>query len=170
MPEFFCSIASYDRKIKLKGSHVGLSLQDQLKKSGLVDEKKAKQLERAKRKESKQPQQKKTVKKSAKQETELARKSCAKSRSNAIASNEERNRDGEWRAKMAQIRQLIEANAMKVGGELKFNFKHENKVKQIWVDARTREQLSGGTSRCRIKSRWEICRCAGGCGAQDSRA
>jgi len=34
---------------------VALSLQDQLKKSGLVDEKKAKQLERAKRKESKQP-------------------------------------------------------------------------------------------------------------------
>ncbi len=37
---------------------------------------------------------------------------------------------------MAQIRQLIEANAVKVTGELKFNFKHDNKVKQLWVDAR----------------------------------
>jgi len=53
---------------------VALSLQDQLKKSGLVDEKKAKQLERAKRKESKQPPQKKTVQKNVKQEAELARK------------------------------------------------------------------------------------------------
>lgn len=125
---------------------MGLSLQDQLKKSGLVDEKKAKQLERAKRKESKQPQQKKTVKKNAQQEAELARKKLRQEQIERDRKlNEERNRDGEWRAKMAQIRQLIEANAMKVGGDLKFNFKHENKVKQIWVDARTREQLSGGT-------------------------
>ena len=125
---------------------MALSLQDQLKKSGLVDEKKAKQLERAKRRDSKQPPQKKTVQKNAKQEAELARK---KQRQEQIERdrklNEERNRDGEWRAKMAQIRQLIEANAVKVGGELKFNFKHDSKVKQLWVDARTREHLSGGT-------------------------
>ena len=51
---------------------MALSLQDQLKKSGLVDEKKAKQLERAKRRDSKQPPQKKTVQKNAKQGAELA--------------------------------------------------------------------------------------------------
>ena len=106
---------------------MALSLQDQLKKSGLVDEKKAKQLERAKRKESKQPPQKKTVQKNVKQEAELARKKLRLEQIERDRKlNEERNRDGEWRAKMAQIRQLIEANLVKVGGELKFNFKKLN--------------------------------------------
>ena len=98
-----------------------LSLQDQLKKSGLVDEKKAKQLERAKRKESKQPPQKKTVQKNVKQEAELARKKLRLEQIERDRKlNEERNRDGEWRAKMAQIRQLIEANLDECGREPKF--------------------------------------------------
>ena len=124
---------------------MALSLQEQLKQAGLVDEKRAKQLERAKRKDSKKPQ-KKSEKKNAKKEAEIARQ---QKRQEIIERdrklNEERNRDGEWRAKMAQIRQLIETNAVKVTGELKYNFTHDGKVKQLWVDSRTREQLSAGT-------------------------
>ena len=124
---------------------MALSLQEQLKQSGLVDEKKAKQLERAKRKETKKPQ-KKSEKKSAQHEAELARKKQRQEIAERDRKlNEERNRDGEWRAKMAQIRQLIETNAVKTAGELKYNFTHDGKVKQLWVDSRTREQLSAGT-------------------------
>lgn len=46
---------------------------------------------------------------------------------------------------MAQIRQLIETHRIATQGEVKYNFTHAGKVKQLWVDARTREQLSAGT-------------------------
>ena len=122
-----------------------MSLQEQLKKSGLVDDKKAKQLERAKRKETKQPM-KKSEKKNVHQEAEKARKLQRQEQIERDRKlNEERNRDGEWRAKMAQIRQLIETNIVAAKGDLKFNFTHSGKVKQLWVDSRTREQLSAGT-------------------------
>ena len=124
---------------------MALSLQEQLKASGLVDEKKAKQLERAKRNETKKPQ-KKSEKKNAQQEAELARRQAQKEKAERDRRlNEERNRDGEWRAKMAQIRQLIETHRIATQGEVKYNFTHAGKVKQLWVDARTREQLSAGT-------------------------
>ena len=124
---------------------MALSLKDQLKAAGLVDEKKAKQLERAKRKETKQPQ-KKSEKKNAQQEAEQSRRQVQREKAERDRKlNEERNRDGEWRAKMAQIRQLIESNAVSNKGELKYNFTHGGKVKQLWVDKRTREQLSAGT-------------------------
>ena len=42
-------------------------------------------------------------------------------------------------------REQAGAVELSAGGELKFNFKHDSKVKHLWVDARTREHLSGGT-------------------------
>ena len=121
-----------------------ISLQDQLKKAGLVDDKKAKELKRAKLKEEKLARKSKNRNAA----TDEIRQNLERNKSEKIAKdrqlNEGKNAKAERNAAIAQIRQLIEANGIAQSGEKKFNFADSGKVKQLWVSAQQVDQLSRG--------------------------
>lgn len=120
-----------------------LSLQDQLKKSGLVDDKKAKQLKRAKNK------QEKLARNSKNPGVDQRKLELEKAKAEKIAKdrqlNLERNQQAEKRALAAQIKQLIEMNAVAKDGDLKFSFTDANVIKHIYVSQTQIDQLSHGT-------------------------
>lgn len=120
-----------------------VSLQDQLKKSGLIDDKKAKQLKRAKHK------QEKTARKTRgpavdehKVKLELAK---AEQINKDRQLNLEKNRQAEKQALAAQIKQLIQMNAVARDGDRKFSFADANVIKHIYVSQTQIDQLSRGT-------------------------
>ena len=120
-----------------------VSLQDQLKKSGLIDDKKAKQLKRAKNK------QEKLARKSKKPAVDQAKLELNRLKSEKIAKdrqlNLEKNRQAEKRALAAQIKQLIEMNIIAKDGDHKFSFTDANVIKHIYVSQTQIDQLSHGT-------------------------
>ncbi|PCJ27550.1 MAG: nucleoprotein/polynucleotide-associated enzyme [SAR86 cluster bacterium] len=119
------------------------SLQDQLKKSGLVDNKKAKKLSRAKHKEEKH------ARKGKKSSVDPRKVELERVKSEKIARdkqlNQEKNAKAELKALSAQIKQLIEMNIIAKDGEQKFSFSDANKIKHIWVSQAQIERLSHGT-------------------------
>lgn len=122
------------------------SLQDQLKNSGLVDEKKAKQLSRAKRKEEKLARKEKKGAVSVKQQelhnTQSGQRAAMKARDKQL--NLEKNTEAEGRAVAAQIKQLIETNSIDKGTDQKYSFADGRIIKHIWISQRQVEQLSRG--------------------------
>lgn len=122
---------------------MGNSLFDQLKKSGLIDEKKAKQAKREKHKQAKQQKGKKP-----KQVTESklqAQKIQAEKVARVRELNEQRKHIAEQKAINAQIKQLIQTNRItKVEGQIKFNFIDNNKVRLLYVTELVQNQLANG--------------------------
>ena len=122
---------------------MSVSLQEQLKKSGLVDDKKAKQLKRAKNKEEKLARKTKNPvvdeRKLEQQRVKAAK--IAKDRQ----LNLEKNKQAEKHALAAQIKQLIEMNAVAKDGEQKFSFTEDKVIKHIYVSQTQIDQLSRGT-------------------------
>jgi uncharacterized protein len=120
-----------------------LSLQDQLKKSGLIDDKKAKQLKRAKNKQAKIARNSKNpgVDEHKLELERIKAEKVAKDRQ----LNLQRNQQAEKRALAAQIKQLIEMNAIKKDGDQKFSFTDANVIKHIYVSQKQIDQLSRGT-------------------------
>lgn len=120
-----------------------MSLQDQLLKAGLVDSKKAKQVEKEKRKQKK-------VKQKSKQpqvdETKLAAQQALEEkaqRDRELAS--QRNAEAEKKAIQAQIIQLIEMNRQPKGrGDVPYNFTDGKKVKKLFVTEEQQKALSKG--------------------------
>lgn len=119
------------------------SLQDQLKKSGLVDDKKAKQLERAKNK------QEKLARKTRNPSVDEAKLAMEKAKAEQVERdrqlNLEKNKQAEQNAIAAQIKQLIEMNAISKEGDQKFNFTDANVIKHMYVSQAQVDQLSRGT-------------------------
>lgn len=122
---------------------MSVSLQDQLKKSGLVDEKKAKQLKRAKNK------QEKLARKTKNPAVDQHKLELDREKSEKIAKdrqlNLEKNKQAEKHAVVAQIKQLIEMNIVAKDGEQKFSFTDANVIKHIYVSQTQIDQLSRGT-------------------------
>ena len=119
------------------------SLQDQLKKSGLVDYKKAKQLKRAKNIQEKLARKTKSP---SVDETKLAlEKAKAEQVERDRQLNLEKNKQAEQNAIAAQIKQLIEMNAIGKEGDQKFNFTDANVIKHMYVSQAQVDQLSRGT-------------------------
>ena len=120
-----------------------VSLQDQLKKSGLIDDKKAKQLKRAKHK------QEKHARKSKNPAVDQHKLELDREKSEKIAKdrqlNLEKNKQGEKNALAAQIKQLIEMNIVAKDGDQKFSFTDANVIKHIYVSQTQVDQLSRGT-------------------------
>lgn len=120
------------------------SLQEQLLKAGLADEKKAKQINKDKRKQAKKlPKGQHKV-----DESKLAAKQ-------ALADKTERDRElnlqrqekAEKKAIAAQIKQLIEVNSIERVPEqcdISYQFTHGKKIKKIYVTAKLQEQLIKG--------------------------
>lgn len=120
-----------------------MSLQEQLKNSGLVDEKKAKQLKRAKLKEEKLARKKQgpgneIQKQELKQQREAQ---AAKDRQ----LNLEKNALAHSAAVLAQINQLVETNRVKPDGDKKYGYLDGGKIKSLWVSQQQIDKLSLGT-------------------------
>lgn len=115
------------------------SLQAQLLKAGLVDEKKLKQAQRAK-------------KKAAKNEPEKIHNPAAaveKARADKLerdrALNQQRKDDATRKEREAQAKQLIEQNKLdRTGGETAYQFASKNKIKKIYVTEEQFGKLSRG--------------------------
>jgi len=124
-------------------THMGNSLFDQLKKSGLVDEKKAKQATKDKRKQDKQKRGKKAQ---PLDESKLrAQQAQAEKTAHDRELNQQRLLEAEKKAIAAQIKQLIQMNHIEASdGEIGFNFTDDNKVQRIFVSEKLQSQLASG--------------------------
>jgi uncharacterized protein len=118
------------------------SLQDQLLKAGLADEKKAKAIKSEKRKKRKQ-QPKGTAEIS---ETEIrARQAREEKAEKDRQLNLERQKEADKKAIQAQIRQLIETNRIeRSGGETAYQFVDNKKIKKLYVTETMADQLARG--------------------------
>lgn len=118
------------------------SLQDQLLKAGLADEKKAKSIRNEKRKQRKQ-QPKGAVQVN---ETELrARRAREEKAERDRQLNLKRQQEAEQKAIQAQIRQLVETNRLdRSRGETSYQFVHDKKIKKLYVDDSMADQLARG--------------------------
>jgi uncharacterized protein YaiL (DUF2058 family) len=119
------------------------SLQEQLLKAGLVDKSRANKAKKEKLKQSKVTRHAgaKTVNK----EKTAAQREQAKRVERDRELNQQRQKQAEQKAILAQIKQLIELNKIDRGsGEIAYSFVYKNKVKKIFVTADIKQQLSQG--------------------------
>lgn len=119
------------------------SLQDQLLKAGLVDSKKAKQVDKEKRK------QKKVAKKSAQPVVDETKAAAEKARAEKVARdralNAEREAGAQRKAIAAQIRQMVDGNKQPKGdGDIAYNFTFDRRIKTIHVTEKIRDHLAHG--------------------------
>ena len=122
---------------------MGNSLFDQLKKSGLIDEKKAKQ---AKKEKHRQVKQLKGKKAKPLVESKLhAQKVNAEKVARVRELNQQRKKAAEQNAIAAQIKQIIQTNRIENDhGQIRFNFVDDNKVRLLYVTEKLQDQLSLG--------------------------
>lgn len=118
------------------------SLQDQLLKAGLVDNKKAKQTKKEKAKQARvQHRSRQPGIDEAKAAAQRARQEKAE-RDRQL--NAERHAAAQEKAIQAQIRQLISLNLQARNGDTAYNFTDGTKVKSLYASAQQVEQLSRG--------------------------
>jgi hypothetical protein len=124
---------------------MSLSLREQLLAAGLVDKKKVKQIEQQQRHQTwKKPEgaaaadQKRAAAHAQAQAAKAARDQ---------ALNNKRKEEAERRARWAQIRQLVEHNAIArpADGEERFNFIDRGKVRRIYATAEHRAKIIDGS-------------------------
>ena len=118
------------------------SLLDQLQKSGLVDTKKAQQTVKEKRKKDRvQRNLKEPVVNEQKQQLEQA-KAAKIAKDKQL--NQDKNDKALRKAISAQIKQLIEMNAISAPGDQQFNFTDGKHIKRIYIDQAHVGRLSRG--------------------------
>lgn len=118
------------------------SLQEQLLKAGMVDAKKAKNIEKEKRKKAKQQPKGKVL---LDKNKELAKQAQL----DKVQKDRERNKqlqaESEKKAIHAQVVQLITLNTIdRSRGETPYHFTDEKKVKKLYIDDTLQKQLSNG--------------------------
>jgi len=119
-----------------------MSLQDQLLKAGLVDEKKANKAKKAKHQQAKKKQKNKieTV-----DEAKLAaERAQAEKVERDRQLNLQRKAEAERKALAAQVRQLIEMNRQPADGDIAYSFTDGSLVKNLYVTETQQRQLSNG--------------------------
>lgn len=118
------------------------SLQEQLLKAGLADEKKLKAHQKEKKKLRKQQPKGAIQTDETKLRAQQAREEKAE-RDRQL--NRERHEEAQRKAITAQIRQLVETNRLDRGRcEADYQFVHDKKIKKILVDDTMSDQLSRG--------------------------
>ncbi len=121
------------------------TLQDQLLKAGLVNEKQAKQAGKEKRKQSKVARRTgEDLSEGLKQSAQLSRAQKAE-RDRAL--NRERQQEQERKAVAAQIKQLIQTHRQSKGagpGEVDYNFTDAKRIKKLRVSPAVQQQLIRG--------------------------
>ena len=118
------------------------SLQDQLLKAGIVDKKKAKAINKEKRKQAKQQPKGSTQV----DETKEQAKRALQDKSNRDREvNKQNQAEVEKKAIRAQIIQLITVNRIsRQGGDVAYQFTDEKKIKKLFVTATLQGQLVKG--------------------------
>lgn len=120
------------------------NLFDQLKKAGLVNEQKAKQLKKEKYQQTKQNKGKQVENEAAVLAAKAAQEKAEKDR----LLNLERQAAQAQKALQAEIKQIIESNKITdYDGDLVFNFVDQGKVKSLNVNAKIRQRLVDGVIR-----------------------
>lgn len=121
------------------------SLFDQLKKSGLVDDKKAKQVQREKQQQAKKKRANK-VKKGATQQSEaakLAEQAAQEKAQRDQALNQRRQQEQAEKAARAELKQIIESNQLKnYQGDIAYNFADGETVQTLYVNDKTQKGLA----------------------------
>jgi len=120
-----------------------MSLQDQLLKAGLIDNKKANKIKKAKHKQAKQVQKNKIA---SADETKLAaRKAQTEKAERDRQLNQRHKEEAERKAIAAQIRQLVEINRQpRDEGDIAYSFTDNKLVKRIHVTQAQLKQLANG--------------------------
>ena len=120
-----------------------MSLQDQLLKAGLIDDKKAGKIKKAKHKQDKQKRKNKTA---TLDESKLAaQRAQTKKAEHDRQLNLQHKAVAEKKALQAQVRQLIEMNRQSMeDGELPYSFTDGTLIKRIQVTESQLKQLSNG--------------------------
>ena len=119
------------------------SLADQLLKAGLVDKKKVKQVQQAKRKQAKKAH--KTNAELDNNEARLERERQAKAEHDRQL-NLQAKALADQKAQQAQIADLINQHKITIGGDLRFNFidRRVNKIKHFFISQELQHQLAKG--------------------------
>jgi uncharacterized protein YaiL (DUF2058 family) len=131
------------------------SLQEQLLKAGMVDAKKAKQIEKEKRKAARQVPKGQTV---VDETREQARQARAEKAERDRESNRALRDAAQRKALAAQIRQLIGTNRIDRGrGEIAYQFVDGTRIKKLYVTPQQQEQLSRGlVAIVKLDERYEL--------------
>lgn len=122
------------------------SLQEQLLKAGLVDEKKLQQATREKQKHSNQSRKKagKSAKKKAAPPT-AAQQRQAERAARDRALNEKRKQALEQKEIAAQVRQLIDTNKVdRSKGDIPYSFVYRKKIKKLYIGETEKNLLAAG--------------------------
>ena len=123
---------------------MGNSLFEQLKKSGLVDEKKAKKAKHSQYKNKKQ-KNKKGATDQINEATLLVQKAQAEKVEHDRQLNLAKKVEVERKAIAAQIKQLIETNRVKdCSGDVVYNFTDNKVVKRIYISEQAHKNLMSG--------------------------
>jgi len=130
------------------------SLQEQLLKAGMVDEKKAKKIKQEKRKQAKQP--KGTV--IVDETKEAAKRALAEKSARDREMNRLRQAEADKKAIHAQIIQLITLNRIdRSRGDIAYQFTDGKKIKKIFVDSLLQTQLVKGViALVKLKEGYEL--------------
>ncbi|MDG1938194.1 MAG: DUF2058 domain-containing protein [Pseudomonadales bacterium] len=118
------------------------SLQDQLLNAGMVDKKKAKKIEKEKRKQAKQlPKGQKLANESREQAQQALNEKVLRDKETSRVQQEA----AEIKAIAAQIKQLIEVNRLdRSQGDIAFQFVDDKKIKKMHISAVFQNQLGKG--------------------------
>lgn len=119
------------------------SLQDQFLKAGLVSQKKVKQANHEKSKQRKDERRTgtQTVDEGRLSALETQRKNAERSRE----LNAQRDAAAQQKAIVAQIAQMVQQSRQsKGGGDIAYNFTHDNKIKRLFVSAAVQAHLIAG--------------------------
>jgi uncharacterized protein YaiL (DUF2058 family) len=120
---------------------MAISLQEQLLKAGLTDEKKLKTVNKEKRKQKKQQRQSGEVDEVKLQAQQALEEKNRRSRELA----QQQNLEAEKKAITAQIRQMVEVNRLsREGAEIPYNFTDGRHIKKIHVTQKLQDHLSRG--------------------------
>lgn len=118
------------------------SLKDQLLKAGLIDQKKAKQAEKEKRKHDNQARR---TGESEHDEVKAAAQAAREAKAERDRElNRQRNEEAQQKALQAQIRQLVENHRQAKGagpGDTEYNFTHNSRIKKIRVSTKVHRQI-----------------------------
>ncbi|CAN8139012.1 DUF2058 domain-containing protein [uncultured Thiomicrorhabdus sp.] len=121
------------------------SLFDQLKKSGLVDDKRAKKVQREKQQQNKQQKANK-AKKGERQQNEaalLAVKAAEEKAQRDKELNQKRQQEQAEKAKQAELKQIIQSNQLKgYEGDIAYNFADGSNVKTLHINEKTQKALA----------------------------
>ncbi len=118
------------------------SMQDQLRKIGLINDKKLRKAQRVKHAAE---MERKAHGTAVDDPALAAQRARAEKKTRDRALNEERDRQASRKALKAQIRQLIELNRQpRDGGDIAFNFKDGLIIRKLFVTKRLQEHLVNG--------------------------